>query len=205
MRKYHFLSTVAFACLSLSSFVACANNPFVPKAEVRILDVASTVTGRFVGIRQTASTENGRSFLLYTYSEPKVSIEKLPGYPEVNFNRFSVKVTLSDGTVMPEKDYPLSKGTINAETVEIQFPIMSIDTDLQRVVFPGNNAPRVGDGIADVTIYGVDTNGHSISVPFSVPLRFESLVFSDSPVPSGPASTAPPTAPITTPSASPNV
>lgn len=178
------LGAVAFACLSLGTLVACDNNPFFPKAEPRIVDVKSSQAGRFVGIRQSLSSENGNKFVLYTYSEPVVTIDQDPGYPLVNFKRFSARITLADGTVLPTKEFPLSKGMVEgAQTLEMQFPIMGVDSDLQNVVYAGNNAPRVRDGVADVTVYGTDLNGNNIEVSFSVPLRFESLIFSESVVP----------------------
>lgn len=179
------LGAVAFACLSLGTVVACngVDNPFNPPAKPRIIDVKSSEEGRFVGIRQSISEENGAKFILYSYSEPVVTIEQDAGRPLVNFKRFSANITLSDGTTLPLKEFPLSKGMVEGQKLEIQFPIMGVDRDLQNVVYAGNNAPRVSDGVADVKLFGTDLNGHNIEVAFSVPLRFESIVFPDSPVP----------------------
>lgn len=203
LRKQKFLSASVWLALVLSSgFSACTSYgnfqaPWNPTAELRILDVQSSVSDRFVGIRQSTETVNNQPVIVYSYVEPVVKLELLPGYPDVNFSRFSSKITLSDGTQLPTKEYPLSKGTSGSGTLSIQFPIMSADHDLQNVVFPGNNAPRVRDGVASLILYGKDTNGNNIQVPLTVPLSFESLVFSDSPLP--------PTAPTPTPSPSPSV
>jgi len=175
------------------------------------MDVTSSIEGRFIGIRQSAETQGTQSFIIYTYSEPVVKIQVLDGFPAVNFNRFTANITLADGTVMPQKDYPLSKGTgqnlapvpgqpvvaLPPQELDIQFPILSSDRDLQSVVFPGNNAPRVRDGRAEIVLFGKDLNGNDIQVPLSVPLAFESTVFSDSITP-------PTAAPSPSPNASPN-
>lgn len=185
----------AYLCLAVGISVgisACSNNPFNPHSELRILDVASNETGRFAGIRQSVAEENGRSVIIYTYAEPVVKIENRAGFPGVNFSRFSAKISLADGTVLPTKEYPLTKGINAGTTSDVQLSIMSADRDLQNVVYPGNNAPRVRDGRAEVVVFGTDLNGNNVEVPFSVPLSFESTVFSDSPIP--------PTAPTATPS-----
>ena len=195
MRKQKFLIASLFLLAGISvGTSACSNNPFFPHAEIRILDVSSSEEGRFVGIRQSADVENGIPVTLYSYVEPVLKIENQVGLPPVNFERFTSEITLSDGTQLPIKDFPLSKGMVESQELEIQFPIMSVDRDIQNVVFPGNNAPRVSDGIARVTLHGTDLNGNSISVPFTVPLRFESVIYPDTNTP-----------PIAAPSPSPSV
>lgn len=186
------------ACLSLAALNACTsiNNPFNPRAELRILDVSSSEEGRFVGIRQSATKEAENTFIIYTYAEPVLRLESRTGFPVVNFNRFTARISLADGTNLPAKEYPLTKGSVEGQEISIQFPIMSADRDVQNVVFPGNNAPRVRDGRAEIVLYGVDVNGNNIEIPVSVPLSFESTIFSDSPLP--------PTAPTPVPSPSPS-
>lgn len=168
------------ALLGISLLAGCSNNPFNPAAELRVMDVRSTLSeeGRFAGIRQSSEKEGEQSYILYTYSDPVVLLENREGLPSVNFNRFTSRISLSDGTRLPLKEYPLSKGMLDGEQTEIQFPILSADTDVRNVVYPGNNAPRVQDGVAEVTLYGTDLNGHKIELSFSTSLRFESLVFS---------------------------
>ena len=56
----------------------------------------------------------------------------------------------------------------------------------------------VSDGVVDVKLFGVDMNGHDIELPFSVPLRFESIVFPDSPIPPTLAPSASPSSNSTT-------
>lgn len=167
------------ALLSTALLAACSNNPFNPAAELRIMDVRSTLSdeGRFAGIRQSSERQGENSFILYTYSDPVVMLENRDGLPPVDFKRFTSRITLADGTRLPLKEYPLSKGMQEGEQTEIQFPILSADTDIRNVVYPGNNAPRVQDGTAEVTLYGTDLNGHDVQVSFSTSLRFESLVF----------------------------
>lgn len=183
MRKNKLLFSLIFTALTTGAVLtACSsiNNPFNPRAELRVMDVKSTIDGRFVGIRQSIETEGNTSVVVYSYSEPVVTLETLEGYPAVNFNRFTANINLADGTVLPQKTYPLTKGTIQGEQFTIQFPILSADRDLQSVVYPGNNAPRVRDGHADIVLFGKDLNGNDIQVPLSVPLSFESTAFSDS-------------------------
>ncbi|MBF2053551.1 MAG: hypothetical protein IGS03_08815 [Candidatus Sericytochromatia bacterium] len=165
--------------MSTVLLTACSNNPFNPAAELRIMDVRSTLSGegRFAGIRQSAERQGENSFILYSYSDPVVMIENRDGLPPVDFKRFTAQITLSDGTRLPLKEYPLSKGMQEGGQTEIQFPILSADTDIRNVVYPGNNAPRVQDGTAEVTLYGTDLNGHNVQVSFTTALRFESLVF----------------------------
>jgi hypothetical protein len=202
LRKHKFLFawiSAAFATLTVS---ACyqdgfVQNPFVPRAELRILDVNSSEEGRFVGIRQSSQQEGLNTFIVYTYAEPIVRIEARAGFPVVNFKRFTSRVTLSDGTVIPTKEYPLSIGMLSSATdatiiSEVRFPILSADRDIQNVVYPGNNAPRVLDGRAEIVLYGRDANGYDVQIPLSVPLAFESLVFSNSPVPATLAPTVSP-------------
>lgn len=181
------------------------NNPFNPSAELRVLDVKAAEQegdqgglGGFVGIRQSASTADGVSFTLYTYTDPIVTLQNREGLPDVDLETFSVEVKLSDGTNLPAKVYPLSKAVIAGEETDVQFPILSIDTDVRDVVYPGNNAPRVNDGIAKVQLNGVDTNGHDIKVNFNVPLRFESLIY---PTTQTPPELAPSPSPSPSPSA----
>lgn len=183
--RHKLILAAASALLLGGTISACTNNPFNPSADMRVMEVKSSLSGegRFIGIRQSASTEKGVSFTLYTYSDPVVILKNRDGLPSVDFKSFTVKVTLSDGTIMPLKEYPLSKASVDAANLEIQFPILSIDTDIRNVVYPGNNAPRVGDGFADVALKGTDTNGNPIRIDFSVPLRFESLIYSDSQTP----------------------
>jgi len=187
------LTVLAASCLiSLPLLSACTNNPFNPAAELRIMDVRSSLSGegRFAGIRQSAETSGGNSFTLYTYSDPVIKIQNREGLPPVNFTRFTSRITLADGTRLPLKEVPLSKGMLEGEEVEIQFPILSADTDIRNVVYPGNNAPRVQDGIVDVTLYGRDLNGHDVNVSFTTTLRFESLIYTsglDTPQPDAPS------------------
>lgn len=174
------------------------------------MDVKSSEEGRFPGIRQSTGTENNVPFILYTYVEPVVTLQTLDGFPAINFTSFTSSVTLSDGTVLPTKTYPINRGTVDPSTLgtgvpvaggppiiipplDISLPIISGDRDLQNVVYPGNNAPRVRDGRASVVLYGTDLNGHSIELPLSVPLSFESVVFSDSTTPPTAAPSASPT------------
>lgn len=177
------------ACTSDGKF----QPPWNPRAEMRVLDIASSETGRFVGIRQSAEDQGAVRVLVYTYVEPVVKFEVLAGFPNVNFTKFSSRITLADGTILPTKEYPLSKGTSQAGEFSVQFPIMGSDRDLQNVVFPGNNAPRVRDGKASIILYGKDLNGYSIELPFTVSLSFESTVFSDSPLPPSAVTTPTPT------------
>lgn len=169
------------------------------------MDVTSSEEGRFPGIRQSIGNENNVPFILYTYVEPVVTLQTQAGYPAVNFTRFTSSITLSDGTILPTKTYPINKGTIDPNTLaggstaiipnlEVQLPIISADRDLQNVVYPGNNAPRVRDGRASVVLFGTDLNGHSIELPLSVPLSFESVVFPDTTTPPTAAPSASPSA-----------
>ena len=64
--------------------------------------------------------------------------------------------------------------------VDIQFPILSSDTDIRETVYVGNNAPRVSRGTAQVELIGKDENGYDINVPISVPLSFSSLIYDSS-------------------------
>ncbi|PIQ24753.1 hypothetical protein COW36_23550 [bacterium (Candidatus Blackallbacteria) CG17_big_fil_post_rev_8_21_14_2_50_48_46] len=195
----------------LSSFVlltgvACSslNNPFHPWAELRITDVAAGTqqsSGSFVGIRQSSSVVDGIPAIVYTYTEPTLKIENKPALPRVDFKKFKVEYLLADGTSLPIKEYPLSQTLPASGTVDIQIKIMSVDTDLRSVVYPGNRAPRVTDGTAYVELIGKDFNGYDISVKTSFPLRFESLLFSDnSQIPVPAPSTTPSAAPVATPS-----
>lgn len=204
LRNHSVVLTCLAAATLLTSLVACAsiNNPFNPRSEVRVLDVLSSEEGRFVGIRQQARREGEQVFLEYLYAEPVVQLENREGLPLVDFQRFSVKVALSDGTVLPTKDYPLSKGMVAGEVLEIQFPILGGDRDIQNVVFAGDNAPRVSDGRAELVLYGRDTNGHDISLPLSIPLSFESTVYSTSPTPASTPSPTPTPAPTALPNSS---
>ncbi|MGV3523352.1 MAG: hypothetical protein ACO1RX_03970 [Candidatus Sericytochromatia bacterium] len=193
--------TCLAAAALITSLVACTsiNNPFNPRSEVRVLDVLSSEEGRFVGIRQQARREGEQTFLEYLYSEPVVQLENRDGFPLVDFKRFSVKVSLSDGTVLPTKEYPISKGMVDGEVLEIQFPILSGDRDIQSVVFPGDNAPRVTDGFAEIVLYGRDQNGYDVNIPLSVPVSFESTVYSTSPTPASTPAPTPTPVPTATP------
>ena len=198
------LGTFLSACGDLSNL----NNPFHPKAELRIVDIKGDGDGTdsFIGIKQSASQENGNAFVLYTYTDPVVTIEAIQGYPLVDFTSFRSTVTLSDGTVLPTKEFPLNKGIPRAvagpggaaggaaggaggkaaitpvvtSQVDIQFPILSSDTDIRETVYVGNNAPRVSRGTAQVELIGKDENGYDINVPISVPLSFSSLIYDSS-------------------------
>ncbi len=156
------------------------NNPFNPRAELRILDIkGSGEEGEFIGIRQSAETEGENTFTLYTYTNPVTTIELLPGYPTVNFTGFRSRVTLADGTVLPVKDYTLTKGMPeDANQIDIQFPILTQDDNIRDTVYVANNAPRVSSGSAEVELFAKDINGHSIVIPFTVPLSFSSVIYS---------------------------
>ncbi len=194
MRMFRLLSSVATVGLILTnSGCTTLNNPFNPSAEVNILDVKTSEEGRFAGIRQTLSQENGQAFILYTFVDPVLTIQNRPGFPAVKFTRFTSSIRLADGTALPQKEYSLSKflpalppSTGGAATatvltgVDIQMPILSSDSDIRNVVYPGNNAPRTESGSADVVLFGQDLNGHEIEVPFTTNLRFETLVFNNS-------------------------
>ena len=184
MRKKKFLFAAFVAALVLGAATsACSNNPFIPHAEPRVVEVKSSQGEEFVGIKQSLGEENGVPFILYTYIEPVVRLENSAGFPEVNFKRFSSRVTLADGTTLPTKEFSLIKVLPSGGNADIQFPIMSVDSDIQNVVYPGNNAPRVKDGVIDIILFGTDLNGYEIQVPVTVSLKFQSLVFSDTQVP----------------------
>ncbi len=193
------LPILVLSALLLGAGVACSsiNNPFVPAAELSIAEVkaggaAAGQTGSLIGIRQSISQVDGVPAILYTYTEPVVTLENKPLLPRVNFYKFQIEYRLADGTVLPVKEYPLNKSMLaNALSVDIQFNVLSIDTDLRGVVYPGNRAPRVSDGTAKLKIFGKDTNGyeHTLNADFS--LKFESLAFSENseiPVPAPTAS-----------------
>jgi len=183
LRKHKFLFAAFVAALVLGAASACSNNPFLPHAEPRVLEVKSSQGEEFVGIKQSRGEEDGVPFILYTYIEPVISLENRAGFPEINFKRFSAKVTLSDGTVLPTKEFSLIKVLPAGGVADIQFPIMSVDSDIQNVVYPGNNAPRVRDGFVDLILFGTDLNGYEIQIPITVPLKFQSLIFPDTRVP----------------------
>jgi hypothetical protein len=204
------LPILVLSALLLSAGVACSsiNNPFVPAAELSVVEVkagtaASGQTGSLIGIRQSVSQVDGVPAILYTYTEPVVTVENKPLLPRVHFYKFQIEYQLADGTVLPVKEYPLSKSTANAALLlDIQFQVLSVDTDLRSVVYPGNRAPRVTDGTAKLKIFGKDINGyeHTLSTNFSI--KFESLVFNENSEIPVPAPTASPGA-SPTPAASP--
>lgn len=198
------LPILVLSALLLGAGVACTsiNNPFVPAAELSVVEVKAGGTtgqaGSLIGIRQSLTQVDGVSAILYTYTEPVVTIENKPLLPRVHFYKFQIEYQLADGTVLPVKEYPLSKSSTNAALLlDIQFQVLSVDTDLRNVVYPGNRAPRVSDGTAKLKLFGKDVNGyeHTLSTNFS--LKFESLVFSENseipvPVPSvSPVSSSP--------------
>jgi hypothetical protein len=191
------LPILVLSALLLGAGAACShiNNPFVPAAELSVAEVkaggaAAGQTGSLIGIRQSVTQVDGVPAILYTYTEPVVTIENKPLLPRVHFYKFQIEYQLADGTVLPVKEYPLSKSTADAALLlEIQFQVLSVDTDLRNVVYPGNRAPRVSDGTAKLKLFGKDANGyeHTLNTNFSI--KFESLVFSDNseipvPVPS---------------------
>lgn len=216
------IAGLALVPLSACGDLSTLNNPFHPRAEVRILDITGSTAGgsgnnnnnnnsnNFIGIQQSAAEENGQAYTLYTYTDPVVTLELIQGYPLVNFTGFRSKITLADGTVLPTKEYDLNKGMprvnpaaggaaaggaaaggaaagganagvpipiVITSQVELQFPILSSDTDIRETVYVGNNAPRVTRGVAEVELYGKDENGYDIVVPVSVPLSFSSLIY----------------------------
>jgi hypothetical protein len=222
----HSLGLSAAVLLALTPLSSCGdlsnlNNPFNPKAELRIIDITGAGAegdgaNSFIGIRQSASQENGQAITLYTYIDPVVTLETIEGFPLVNFTSFNSKVKLADGTQLPVKKFSLNKGfprpsgagaaagaaggaggvaipVVNTTQVDIQFPILSSDTSIQETVYVGNNAPRVTQGTADVELFGKDENGHEIVVPFTVPLNFSSTLYDASG-----------SIPVLTPSASPD-
>lgn len=241
----HSLGLSLIAGLALVPLSACGdlnlNNPFHPRAEVRILDITGSSSdgeddNGFIGIQQSAAEENGQAYTLYTYTDPVVTLELIQGYPLVNFTGFRSQITLSDGTVLPTKEYSLNKGMprvtpgvggaggaaggaggaaggaagaagaaagvqipiVITSQVDVQFPILSSDTDIRETVYVGNNAPRVTRGVADVELFGKDENGYDITIPISVPLSFSSLIYDASgsiPVLAPSASPAPSTSP----------
>ncbi len=197
------LPILVLSALLLGAGTACStiNNPFVPAAELSVVEVkagaAAGQTGSLIGIRQSVSQVEGVPAILYTYTEPVVTIENKPLLPRVRFYKFQIEYQLADGTVLPVKEYPLSRSTADsALLLDIQFQVLSIDTDLRSVVYPGNRAPRVSDGTAKLKIFGKDVNGyeHTLSTNFSI--KFESLVFSEN-------SEIPVPAPTVSPGASP--
>ena len=158
------------------------NNPFNPRAELRILDITGSGNeanaNGFIGIRQSVGQENGTSFIQYAFIDPVATLEILPGFPTANFTGFRSQITLSDGTTLPVKDYSLSKGIPqDATQIDIQFPIISQDNNIRETVYVGNNAPRVSAASAEVELFGKDVNGHELVIPFTVPLSFQSLAF----------------------------
>jgi hypothetical protein len=205
------LSTLTLASLLLFSTAACGslNNPFNPAAELQVVDVVSSSSGKLIGIEQSATTQNNNSIIVYTYFEPVVTIRNKPLLPNVVFSRYKVKITLSDGTTLPEREFPISKASVPAgtggggaqqvgTTVQVQFSLLSATDDVRSTVYPGNRAPRSRDGLAEVVMYGRDSNGNPHELPFSFPLNFSSLVFSDSqsiPVPAPSDSPAPEASP----------
>ncbi len=216
------IAGLALVPLSACGDLSTLNNPFHPRAEVRILDITGSSTGggddnenNFIGIQQSAAEENGQAFTLYTYTDPVVTLELIQGYPLVNFTGFRSQITLADGTVLPTKEYDLNKGmprvnplaaggaggaaggaaaggaaggaaagvpipVVITSQVDIQFPILSSDTDIRETVYVGNNAPRVTRGVAEVELFGKDENGYDITVPISVPLSFSSIIYDSS-------------------------
>jgi len=199
LKKKTPLPILVLSSLLLAAGVACTsiNNPFVPAAELTITEVkaggsagASAATGSLIGIRQSIAQVDGIPAILYTYTEPVITVENKPLLPRVRFYKFQIEYTLADGTVLPVKEYPINRSTTAAAlNLDIQFDVLSVDTDLRSVVYPGNRAPRVSDGNAKLTLYGKDLNGyeHTIATHFS--LKFESLAFSENseipvPVPS---------------------
>lgn len=210
----HSLGLSAAVLLALTPLSSCGdlsnlNNPFNPRAELRIVDIKGSAQegaglDSFIGIRQSAGQEGGQSFTLYTYTDPVITLELIQGFPLVNFTGFRSKVKLSDGTELPVKEFSLSKGFPRASDagaaapiagggaagvpipvvittqVDIQFPILSSDNNIRETVYVGNNAPRVSQGTAEVELFGKDENGHEIIVPFTVPLNFSSILYDSS-------------------------
>jgi hypothetical protein len=188
------LSTLTLVSLLLFSTAACGslNNPFNPAAELQVVDVVSSSNNRLIGIEQSVTTQNNTSNIVYTYFEPVVTIRNKPLLPNVTFNRYKVKISLSDGTTLPEREYPISKASVPAgavagggaqqvgTTVQVQFSLLSATGDIRSTVYPGDRAPRSRDGLAEVVLYGVDSNGNPHELPFSFPLSFSSLIFTDS-------------------------
>lgn len=207
----HSLGLSAAVLLALTPLSSCGdlsnlNNPFNPRAELRIIDIKGSGEGEsgldsFIGIRQSAGQEDGQSFTLYTYTDPIITLELIQGFPLVNFTGFRSTVKLADGTELPEKTFNLSKGfprvaappalsppadagvpipVVVTTQVDIQFPILSSDNNIRETVYVGNNAPRVSQGVAEVELFGKDENGHEIVVPFTVPLNFSSILYDSS-------------------------
>jgi hypothetical protein len=207
LKNNKYINLPVLSSLVLIALSACSsfNNPFHPWAELMIIEVRAggnaaagggeaAASGSLVGIRQSLSNTDGTPFILYTYTEPSVIIENKPALPRVSFYKFQIEYHLSDGTVLPLKEYPLSTVMPATGRVTIPFNVMSADNDLRSVVYPGNRAPRVSDGQAYLTLFGRDMNGYETKLKTSFPLKFESLIFSENdeiPVPVPSASSSP--------------
>lgn len=194
--------TLPLILFFLTTACASFNNPFHPWAELRITEVKAgaqqgggqQTAGSLVGIRQSSTTIDGKPAILYTYTEPSLTIENKPALPRVHFYKFQVEYRLSDGTTLPMKEYPIDVTMPVSGTVTIPFNIMSMDTDLRNVVYPGNRAPRVPDGLALLKLFGRDFNGYETTLNTTIPLHFESVLFdenSEIPVPIPSASPSP--------------
>lgn len=206
MKKHNHIPFAILSSLVLATEVACTsfNNPFHPWAELRITEVKAVAqqggdqqsSGALIGIRQSSTTVDGNPTILYTYTEPALTIENKPALPRVHFYKFQVEYRLSDGTTLPMKEYPMDTTLPISGTATIPFNIMGIDTDLRSVVYPGNRAPRVTDGLAMLKLFGKDMNGYETTLSTTIPLRFETVIFSENseipvPIPSAAASASP--------------
>lgn len=191
---------MALSGLLSYALVSCGPyNPFWPGADLKVMNVTTTsapngVAGIEQDIDNSTNSPTGR-VVTYTYYEPAVQIQNEAFGPTVNFTTMDVAITLTDGTVLPTKEYPINAriddrnnppalGANNSRRLtSFTLPILSANPDLRAVVYPGNNAPRVENGTASIVIRAIDDNGYNHELNFDVPLQFTSSAFVNNLVP----------------------
>lgn len=198
----HLKQKTKIALISLTAgtlgVLACAevNNPFNPSAQIRVVDIAAeanaslsgTLFGR-VGIAQKVTGEDqvttgaiSTRKVTYNYSNPVISIQNQSGLPGVTFTKGVVRYRLSD-IELPLKEFPINltvgitqnaaaAATQTTVTEQLTVPMLNIDDDVRKAIFPGDSLPAVEEGLAELVLFGKDFNGNEIKVEVPIPLRF---------------------------------
>ena len=83
-----------------------------------------------------------------------------------------MEITLNNKK-LPAQKFPLILTIPNGGSFSGGIPILQLSDDLINAVYPNNAFVSIGSGLAEVTLLGVDSNDHIVTLKFTTPLRFE--------------------------------
>lgn len=181
------IPTLSISACNLTSISSGSyNNPFYPRAELRVSSVSSNGANG-VGIVQ--SINYATESISYQYNEPNVVINNLPGLPRTTIKQVIVSYNVGNIKIQGIK-FPVTIEIPAGGSYSGSIPVLRSSDDFRKAAYPNDTLTTLISGTADIVLVGIDDNGYPITVKFTTSVSTSTVAQGQRTVPVTPSPSA---------------